>query len=589
MIEYNRRFTLNKGITFFKTYWLEILVFAAVFALYMIDLNPSFTFMNKAADSMGYIYSAKYLYPSYQTSPPLFLLLGHLFLMLPVATEAWRMAFMSLLASMGTCVFVYLIVKKMTVNKLYALLAVMIFGFAAIVVSTTSIVETYPLVTMFATGALYFALCKKWKTMAAMLGAGAAVHMLGVIAVIIFFVGFKEYRKSWKVWGITLLFALFYLYIPITNLHAPAMWAPKSMTGVIGIASSVYATVITLIGGISIWDLPKRIFDIAGVVGVSIGVVSIIPIISYFVIRSKETVKKYKYYKDVLFWLSVMPIFFAVSSLDMNMFDYTFMAMPYLAILAAVGLWKMNIKWSGVWTKVLVGTTVIAVVGLGCFNGYYFNIGTTEDPQMSANEFYYTELPKLPSDAIFMPVYGWNWEATYLYNKDKGEHIYPILMPLLTVPAYRDQLIADGIKMTVIVSKQNDSDAEFAMARSIIQDNSNVWTTVEPNPNTFMATIVPANGNTALVPTVDAAVVAKDKVNPGWRWMPYNPYNIMTTAIYISDWKNIIYSNYNVQTMIMLGVIGGVPCWIAMELWKDNKKKKMLNKIKVVSKTNEHN
>ena len=378
------------------------------------------------------------------------------------------MAFMSLLASMGTCVFVYFIVKKMTVNKLYALLAVMIFGFAAIVVSTTSIVETYPLVTMFATGALYFALCKKWKTMAAMLGAGAAVHMLGVIAVIIFFVGFKEYRKSWKVWGITLLFALFYLYIPITNLHAPAMWAPKSMTGVIGIASSVYATVITLIGGISIWDLPKRIFDIAGVVGVSIGVVSIIPIVSYFVIRSKETVKKYKYYKDVLFWLSVMPIFFAVSSLDMNMFDYTFMAMPYLAILAAVGLWKMNIKWSGVWTKVLVGTTVIAVVGLGCFNGYYFNIGTTEDPQMSANEFYYTELPKLPSDAIFMPVYGWNWEATYLYNKDKGEHIYPILMPLLTVPAYRDQLIADGIKMTVIVSKQNDSDAEFAMARSII-------------------------------------------------------------------------------------------------------------------------
>ena len=104
-----------------------------------------------------------------------------------------------------------------------------------------------------------------------------------------------------------------------------------------------------------------------------------------------------------------------------------------------------------------------------------------------------------------------------------------------------------------------------------------------------MATIVPANGNTALVPTVDAAVVAKDKVNPGWRWMPYNPYNIMTTAIYINDWKNIIYSNYNVQTMIMLGVIGGVPCWIAMELWKDNKKKKNANKIKVVSKTNEHN
>jgi Dolichyl-phosphate-mannose-protein mannosyltransferase len=138
--------------SFFRKYWIELLVFAGVLSVYLIDLNPGFTFMNKAADSMGYIYSAKYLFPSYQTSPPLFLLLGHLFLMIPVGTEAWRMAFMSLLASMITCLFVYLIVKKMTSNKWYAVIGVAIFGLAAIVVSTTSIVETYPLVTMFATG-----------------------------------------------------------------------------------------------------------------------------------------------------------------------------------------------------------------------------------------------------------------------------------------------------------------------------------------------------------------------------------------------------------------------------------------------------
>ena len=36
-----------------KKYWLEILVFGIVFAILMIDLNPDFTFMNKAADSIG--------------------------------------------------------------------------------------------------------------------------------------------------------------------------------------------------------------------------------------------------------------------------------------------------------------------------------------------------------------------------------------------------------------------------------------------------------------------------------------------------------------------------------------------------------
>jgi len=73
-------------INWLKKYWLHLIVFGAVLAILMIDLNPAWTFMNKAADSIGYTYSAKYLFPAYHTSDPLFLLVGHFFLMIPSST-----------------------------------------------------------------------------------------------------------------------------------------------------------------------------------------------------------------------------------------------------------------------------------------------------------------------------------------------------------------------------------------------------------------------------------------------------------------------------------------------------------------------
>ena len=97
-------------------------------------------------------------------------------MMIPVATQAWRFELLSVLATMGTCLFVYLIVKS-KLNRWYALLGTLIIGMSAIVISQSIIIETYPLVTMLATGAFYFATKKKWYWTAVFLGAGLAVPM----------------------------------------------------------------------------------------------------------------------------------------------------------------------------------------------------------------------------------------------------------------------------------------------------------------------------------------------------------------------------------------------------------------------------
>src|SRR5271157_5780850 len=168
-----------------KKYWLHLIVFGGVLAILLNDMNPAWTFMNKAADSIGYTYSSKYLFPAYHTSDPLFLLVGHVFLKMSIGSEAWRFALLSVICTMVACFFIYLIIKKfLKYNKFanyWALLGVLIYGTSAMVISQSTIIETYPIVAMLAVGAYWFAINKKWFWTAVFLGAGCAVHMLGVI------------------------------------------------------------------------------------------------------------------------------------------------------------------------------------------------------------------------------------------------------------------------------------------------------------------------------------------------------------------------------------------------------------------------
>ena len=71
---------MGKLSGFLKKYWLELVVFGVILTILMIDMAPNWTYMDKAADSIGYAYSAQYLYPAFHTSSPLFVLLGHFFI-----------------------------------------------------------------------------------------------------------------------------------------------------------------------------------------------------------------------------------------------------------------------------------------------------------------------------------------------------------------------------------------------------------------------------------------------------------------------------------------------------------------------------
>ena len=67
-----------------KQYWAELLVFGTILVVLLIDAAPDYTWINTDCDGIHYTYAAKYMVPAHKTSAPLFLLLGRLFLWLPV-------------------------------------------------------------------------------------------------------------------------------------------------------------------------------------------------------------------------------------------------------------------------------------------------------------------------------------------------------------------------------------------------------------------------------------------------------------------------------------------------------------------------
>ena len=523
-------------INWLKKNWIELVVFGAILAILMIDMSPNWTYMNKAADSIGYAYSAQYLYPAFHTSSPLFVLLGHFFMLIPIATQAWRFELLSVIATMFTCLFVYLIIKN-KLNRWYALLGTLIIGLSAIVISQSIIIETYPLATMLATGAFYFAMKKKWYLTAVFLGAGLAVHLLAFFVLLIFLMAFKEYRKNWKALLITVSFGLFYLYIPLASRNAPPMWLPVSGNFVVAQIKDIWTTITGLVGQIAIWDVPKRIADTLCIVGVSLGVFALIPAVAYFWRR--------KFYKDPLFWLILIPIGLFISELDMNTFDYTMLAMPFLVIVAMLGLQKLQrANWQRYygWGRVLTVLIIISVLGFGGYNAWYFDIGKQLDPNMSITEYYTQELPKIPNGSIYMPLWGWEWEAAFKYNKDTDAHLIIVNEDMLVNPLYQKQIMDEGVQL-VPSSEKNQSIAAKEMAQSIIQLND-VWTTVTTDPLTFGCKVIPANHDVNLALLPNKVLIAQLTSKPPWLWKPYNPYDVLTTAALESiSWQYVVVSN----------------------------------------------
>lgn len=548
-------------LNWLKKYWIEILIFAVIFGVMLNDTAVNLTWMNCDSDGPEYVMDAIYFYPAHHTSAPLYLLTGHLFEMLPFGTIYWRMSFMSALFTLGSMIFLYFIVRNLLKDnkykRFYALLAVTIFGGSALAISQAVIVETYAVVTFFSIGAYYFVIKKKWYWASAFIGMGVVTHHLIFLTWMVLLVFHKELRPfilkqyfpfikitNIKPFLITCSFLVFYIYMPLSKIFTdqPNMWGNTTFKSFFTNNISVFTM---LIGQIAIYDLPKRIFDSIGVLGISLGLG--LPLIIWWIFKIKT-------WKNELLWLFVLPIAWQVGDLAPQCMKYMEASVGWGAIIIVLFLANYGWKWA-----LPVWMSAITLLGI---NGNYWDLGRTLDKNLSATEFYEKEIPKMKDGDIFVTQGAWEWIEIYLYNKQMGHSIQPVCMGILASPDYQQMLLDKGIKLTDynIGDSQASNDLnkkQVEVALSIINENDNVFTSKPTDPATYGSEIVPAKGNTEQI----EKWLGSANVVPQWHWKPSNPYDTITGSIEVEQWNFILQSN---KTAMWLIVHFGLPFIIVM-------------------------
>jgi len=534
-------------IPFLKRYWLELIVFGTVFGVLLNCLAPDVTWMNTDSDGAHYVLAAKFMQTAHNTSAPLYLLLGRLFLFIPYGADAWRMGLISVLATTGGTVLVYLIVRKLLVSnpkaRVYALIASVVYGGSALVISQSTMVETYPLVTTLSLLAYYFSLERKWIAVAITIGLIWATHTLFAWMIwAVLLIMHKELRNMVLVL-ITLSFLSFYAYIPIvTAINGdPEMWGNTTFGGFI---RGNFSVLLMLAGALSIYDMPKRILDTISMLGVSLGFGLVI--IIYYLKR----MKKWKY---GLMWLFLLPIIWFATNLSSQTYVYMLPSIAFGAILVGLGLSKLHMSWS-------VVTCVIAVALMG-FNAYYFDVGRNLDPEMSAVKFYQEELPKIPDGEIFMGG-GWTWAMVYLYNKEENRSIIPVSIDALVTEEYMGLLDNQGIKYERS-NNPNHITKQGEIALSVARLNDGVWIAKETNPEVYQYVIEPAKGNEAYI-----GRWIGQELEVEWRWKPSNPYKFISGELEVAEWHHILRSTHNALFVISLIIYGYFMVWIIMRMRK---------------------
>ncbi len=528
-------------LRFIKKYWPEILVVGILaFAIFRATAT-GLTWMMVDSDGPEYVMDAKFFLTAHHTSAPLFLLLGRLFLLIPFGADYWKMSLMSGIFTLASCLFIYLIVKQLVEKhaRFYGLLASVIFGGAALVIAQAVIVETYAVVTFFSVAAYYLVVKNQWYWASAMIGAGIVVHHLMLLTYIALFIFHKELRPfdfkpsfkiaHWKPFAISCSFLAFYIYMPLSIMFSEQlnMWGNTTF---LDFFKNNIAVFNMLVGQLPIYELPKRILETFGILGISLGL-AMIPV-AYFLIKQKT-------WKSEWLFLFGLPVIYMTSDLAVQVAKYAEASIAWGAIMAVMVLSRVNWKYTI--------PIVLSALTLLVYNSWYFDIKHL-DPNLSAQKFYDEQISKMQDGDVFVTMGAWEWIEVFLYNKETGHKINPICIGILASEDYQNLLRDKGIKVdSLMTDVQPGSDShdlnekQVAVAMSIVSLNDRGCTSRSTDPATYGAEIVPARGNEHLI----TQWVGQKNVIPQWRWKPDDPRAIISGSIEVEKWNFILQSTYS--------------------------------------------
>lgn len=388
---------------------IQLLIFLGAFIPLVICCTPDFTWANTDADAFTYYSAAKYFDISHPTGAPLFNLINYLIIRFPLGSEFWRLAMVSVIASSITCVLLFRICKKLGLDNKKSLIAPAIFITSGIVVSQSTIVETYALATMLMVLIYYLHICKKNVIKYLVAGVALAIHPTTIFVTIPLLISDwwnsgKDLKLSARNIGCLLVGAPFYAYIFFAN-DAPYVW-------IAGYEVKDYLRYFMgqtgMIGGLSVIPTDPLIRRLQDSALILLGNLTIA--IPFIILSIKNRIKARDFLLVTLF---VVPIVYYFTNISDLTYVYIMPSVAFAAILVAL---RITEKFYKVFTCVLASLALFNVI---CYN---INDGML-DKNMTAKAFYDSLETIPPNSLVWCESRGWERTAILAYNKDNNTNI----------------------------------------------------------------------------------------------------------------------------------------------------------------------
>jgi hypothetical protein len=316
--------------------------------------------------------------------------------------------FLSVMPAAVTVATVFVIVRKLTSSSWIALVSALILLGSSVFLSQSTVLEEYSLAVMLTTLGFWAYIGGKRNWTAAFLGLGIAVHIMVLpIAVLWFGVNYRD----WKVWTKRIPLTVVFGFLPYSlTLWELAYGEPLLVAGggLSWASINSYLGSTSVVGSLAIADAPARIGTLLGILVMSLGI-AWIPILKLEKLLTKPVI------------MLIVCIGFAVwyygTSMDPTTWTFLIYAMPPLAILAGMGMRRMN--------RVQIAVIALCALFLIIVNGFVLNADKITRDNPIAQE-YVDDLMTLP-DGSFVLTHRGGFETMALwYTMSLGKDLTPI-------------------------------------------------------------------------------------------------------------------------------------------------------------------
>jgi hypothetical protein len=368
---------------------IPVLLFAISEIYYIVLSAKSFTWVFGSGDSGSWLASSLSWITPQPFGNPLYVLLGHFTALFPGDLVIKMTIIGSCLPAAATVSMVYLITHKLTRSVGLGVIASGILLASATFLTQSTVLNQYPLPILMTVLSFWFYLRDNRRLTTVFLGLGTAMHvMVGAIALLWIAAEWRQGRAKEWLRMIPLFLAMGILPYLFTLWE---LWYNNGSLSWQVISNFISNT--SGAGELALTALPERLLMFVSIIVVSLGLA--LPAIWYGL--KNKLVKGY--------WLMVIPIglvsWYYLTALDPTVWHYLPWAMPFLAILAALGIIAVRKRLQ------IVPAMGMSIVILLIVNSFLLNADLEADRNPVALNLYQEYLALPNGSTVAVPSMGW--------------------------------------------------------------------------------------------------------------------------------------------------------------------------------------